>query len=180
MGEDLFKKMVQEQVGQPISGLTVRYTHPTDGDHLKEWLMDKSVASWFPMANEAEITDAVYRWISFHRVESSITVEKDGKVCGIATLYLQAYQKLIHQSEFGIIVAPEFRNQGIGTFLIKSLMRLAKEKFRIELLHLQVYAENPAIHLYKRMGFREFGRQSHWIKEPDGRYVARIFMERFL
>ena len=72
-----------------------------------------------------------------------------------------------------------FRNKGIGSFLLNSVMRLAKEQFKIELLHLQVYAENPAQKLYKRFGFREFGRQTHWIKESD-RYVGRVFMERFL
>ena len=58
-------------------------------------------------------------------------------------------------------------------------MHLAKEKFKIELLHLQVYAENPAMNLYKRFGFKEFGRQESWIKE-ENRYVGRVFMERFL
>ncbi|MDB6081310.1 MAG: hypothetical protein JWO53_582 [Chlamydiia bacterium] len=163
----------------PPPGLTVRYTEASDADHLKNWLMDPAVSSWFPMADEAEIEDAVRRWISFSRVKSSITVELDGVPCGIATLYVQAYKKLIHQAEFGIIIGSDYRNKGIGTFLIKSLMKLAKEQFHLELLHLQVYAENPAIRLYKRMGFREFGKQSHWIKETD-RYVGRIFMERFL
>jgi putative acetyltransferase len=71
------------------------------------------------------------------------------------------------------------RNKGIGSFLMRSMMRLAKEQFHLEPIHLQVYAENPAMRLYKRFGFREFGRQTHWIKEED-RYVGRIFMERFL
>jgi len=59
-------------------------------------------------------------------------------------------------------------------------MHLAKDKFRIELLHLQVYAENPAVRLYQRLGFTEFGRQNQWIKEIDGTYTGRVFMERFL
>ena len=177
MSDELFQNLVKEPGVLP--GLTLRYTEPQDAPFLKEWLMDPEVASWFPMDNELEIDDAVRRWISFHQIKSSITVEVDGKPCGLATLYLQAYKKLLHQAEFGIIVAPGFRGKGVGTFLIKSLMRLGKERFRLELLHLQVYAENPAIRLYKRMGFREFGKQTHWIKEKD-RYVGRIFMERFL
>ena len=56
---------------------------------------------------------------------------------------------------------------------------LFKTKFKIELIHLQVYADNPAVHLYKRFGFNEFGRQAAWIKEK-GEYVARVFMERYL
>ncbi len=162
-----------------MPGLTVRYTVPQDADHLKAWLLDPEVSTWFPMANEFEVEDAVRRWISFSRVKSSLTAELNGKPVGLVTLYVQAYKKLMHQSEFGIIVASGMRNKGIGSFLMRSMMRLAKEQFRLELVHLQVYAENPAIRLYKRFGFREFGRQTHWIKEED-RYVGRIFMERFL
>lgn len=176
MSDSSFSSQDEERI---IPGLTVRYTQPQDAEHLKAWLLDPEISTWFPMANEAEVEDAVRRWISFSRVKSSLTAELDGVPCGIVTLYVQAYKKLLHQSEFGIIVATGMRNKGIGSFLLRSLMRIAKEQFKLELLHLQVYAENPAIRLYKRFGFREFGRQTHWIKEED-RYVGRIFMERFL
>lgn len=160
-------------------GVQVRYTEPGDSKYLKEWLSEPGVQSWFPMYDEIEVDDAVLRWIAFYRYKCSLTVTKDGVPCGIATLYLQPYRKLAHQCEFGIIVGENYRNLGIGTYLLNSLMQLAKQKFKIELLHLQVYADNPAIHLYRRFGFKEFGRQECWIKEND-RYVARMFMERFL
>jgi putative acetyltransferase len=160
-------------------GIQVRYTEPSDAQHLKEWLMDPSVQRWFPMDDQLEIDDAVMRWIAFHRYKCSLTVLKDGVPCGIATLYLQPYRKLAHQCEFGIIIGEGYRNMGIGTYLMSSIIHLAKENFKIELLHLQVYAENPAMRLYSRFGFKEFGRQDFWIKEKT-RYVGRIFMERFL
>lgn len=163
----------------PPFGLDIRYTEPGDAKYLREWLIDPSISKWFPMADQMEIDDAVMRWISFHRYKCSLTVLKEGIPCGLATLYLQPYRKLSHQCEFGIIVGQGYRNRGIGSYLMSSLMHLAKEKFKIELLHLQVYAENPALNLYKRFGFKEFGRQEAWIKEED-RYVGRIFMERFL
>jgi putative acetyltransferase len=166
--------------GQQIPpGIEVRYTEPGDAKYLKEWLMDPTVRRWFPMDDEMEVDDAVMRWIAFHRYKCSLTITKDGVPCGIATLYLQPYRKLAHQCEFGIIVGTGYRNMGIGSYLMSSIMHLAKEKFKIELLHLQVYAENPAMNLYKRFGFKEFGRQNSWIKEKD-RYVGRVFMERFL
>lgn len=168
-----------EQKSQP-EGVDVRYSDLSDGKHLKQWLLDPTVARWFPMFDDVEIDDAVARWIGFSRYKCSLTAVKDGIPCGICTLYLQPYKKLAHQCEFGIIVDPAMRGIGVGTFLINSLMHLAKENFHIELLHLQVYAENPAIHLYQRMGFREFGRQTHWIKEKEDFYVGRVFMERFL
>lgn len=160
--------------------LEIRYSDLSDGRYLKEWLQEPSIARWFPVHDMPEIDDAVQRWIGFSRYKCSLTAVKNGVPVGIATLYLQPYRKLAHQCEFGIIVSKEQRGKGIGTELIKNLIHLAKENFRIELLHLQVYIENPAIHLYKRMGFVEFGRQTHWIKEVDGTYTGRVFMEKYL
>ena len=160
--------------------LEIRYTDLSDGRYLKEWLMDPAVGRWFPIEDQPEVDDAVNRWIGFSRYKCSLTAIKDGKPCGLATLYLQPYKKLSHQCEFGIIVGNAHRGQGVGTVLLKNLMHLAKEKFRIELLHLQVYLENPAIRLYQRMGFTEFGKQDRWIKEKDGTYTGRLFMEKYL
>lgn len=162
-----------------LAGVDIRYTETADGPYLKQWLMDPDTLRWFPMYDEAEINDAVYRWIIFAKYKCSLTILKDGVPCGIATLYLQPYRKLAHQCEFGIIVGQEYRNQGIGSYLLNNIIHLAKEQFKIELIHLQVYAENPAIHLYQRFGFQEFGRQKQWIKEGD-HLAGRIFMERFI
>lgn len=162
-----------------VTGVHVRYTEESDAKYLKEWLMEPGILRWFPMYDEVEIDDAVMRWIGFHRYKCSLTAVKNGIPCGLTTLYLQPYRKLAHQCEFGIIVGSGFRGAGIGGLLLNNLMHLAKENFRVELLHLQVYAENPAMRLYRRFGFREFGRQTHWIKD-DGVYVGRVFMERFI
>ncbi len=162
-----------------IPGLEVRFTEESDDKYLQQWLMDPSLGKAFPMYDVAEVTDAVSRWISFARFKCSLTVTMYGVPCGLATLYLQPYRKLAHQTEFGIIISNEFRGKGVGGFLMTSLMRLAKEQFRIELIHLQVHAENPAIKFYQRYGFREFGRQNCWMKE-DGSFIGRVFMERFL
>lgn len=164
---------------QVPAGIQVRYTEGEDAKYLKEWLMEPETLKWFPMDDEMEIDDAVMRWIAFYRYKCSLTILKDGVPCGLATLYLQPYRKLAHQCEFGIIVGEKYRNMGIGSYLMNSVMHLAKEKFKIELIHLQVYADNPAIKLYQRFGFKEFGRQDSWIKERHG-YAGRVFMERFL
>lgn len=159
--------------------LKVRYTKPEDMLLLKEWLTDPSMRQSFPMEDELEINDAVMRWISFSIYKCSLTILKDDVPCGIATLYLQPYNKLLHQSECGIIISKEYQNQGIGAFLMNYLIHLAKEKFKLELLYLHVFADNPAVRFYKRFGFQEFGRQSQWAKDKD-LYLTRISMEKHL
>ena len=163
-----------------VPGLTIRYTELSDAKYLKEWLEDPSIGRWFPMCDSLENDDAVARWVGFSRYRCSLTAVKEGTICGMATLYLQPYRKLAHQCEFGIIVADKYRGCGIGSQLLSHLIHLAKVNFKIELLHLQVYQDNPAIHLYDRFGFKEFGRQTHWIKELNGEYTGRVFMEKFL
>lgn len=158
--------------------IDIRYTDQRDAPYLKQWLMDDGVSRWFPMFNELEVDDAVRKWISFARYRCSLTAVYQGLPIAIATLYLQPYKKLAHQAEFGIIASPEHRGKNVGSELLNNLLHLAKDKFRMELIHLQVYAENPAKRLYERFGFKEFGRQEEWIKESDGSYRARVFMER--
>lgn len=173
------KDKEKQSVRSPLN-IEIRYTEEGDGVHLKRWLMDPEVNRWFPMNDEVEIDDAVMRWVGFYRYRCSLTAVHEGKPVGMTTLYLQPYKKLAHQCEFGIIVAPEMRGQQIGSELLNNVMHLAKDKFRIELIHLQVYKENPAVRLYKRFGFVEFGRQEKWIKENNGEYTGRVFMERRL
>ena len=164
----------------PVEGLDIRYTELSDGKYLREWLKEPGILRWFPMCDDVEIDDAVSRWIGFARYKCSLTATMNNEPAGLVTLYLQPYRKLAHQCEFGIIVGNGHRGKGIGGHLLKNAIHLARNYFRIELLHLQVYAENPAMHLYSRWGFKEFGRQTHWIKEAPDDYRARVFMERFI
>lgn len=168
--------MSQEQEHE----VKIRYTTPEDGRYLKEWLLEPGVLRWFPMSTEAEIDDAVNRWIWYYRYRSSITAVINDVPVGIATFYPQPYQKIKHQAELSIMVDPKFRNQKVGEKLMNHLFHLAKTNFNISLIHLQVYEGNPAISFYKRLGFMEFGAQSHWVKEEEGKPRGRIFMERFL
>ena len=129
------------------------------------------------MYDAREIEDAVRIWVGHARIESSLTALWDGVPCAMANLYIQPYKKQMHTCLFSIIVKGTMRGQGIGKRLLEELMKHAKERFKIEILHLEVYDGNPARHLYERLGFKEFGRQSHFIKE-DGRYNAKVLMQR--
>ncbi len=159
--------------------LNVRLTEAEDGPFLKTWLSDAYVLRFFPMFDEREIDDAVRIWIHYSKIEAGLTIESDGTPCGMANLYIQPFKKLAHQCLFSIIVADGYRGKGVGRVLIEALKKHAKEKFQIEILHLEVYAGNPAIHLYRKTGFREFGCQNQFIKDK-GEYIGKIFMQQEL
>ena len=53
--------------------------------------------------------------------------------------------------ELAIAVVPPLRGQGIGTALLKQLLQTAKSQFSA--VSLSTRADNPAVRLYRRMGF---------------------------
>lgn len=162
-----------------VEGLELRYTVMEDADHLKEWLLEPGVLKGFPMADAAEVDDSVKHWISFSKYRCSLTALLEGKPCGIATLCLMPYRKLAHQCLLSIVVGGDHRGKGIGTVLMNNVLHLAKQYFKMEVVYLEVYEDNPAINLYRRFGFREVGFQKHFMKE-NTHYLGKVVMERLL
>jgi len=157
----------------------IRLSEIQDGEMFKHLLQQPGVLEYFPIYDLREIEDAVRIWEIFCKKGASITSIIDEVPCGLAFLNLQAYKKFAHQCLFTIIVDEAHRNKGIGTKLLHELFKLSKELFNLEMLHLEVYETNPAINLYRRLGFTEFGRHPKFIREPD-RYIDKIFMQRDL
>lgn len=160
--------------------LNFRFSTEDDGEYIREWFKEPGVLRWFPCQEPKEVDDTVKMLLGFARWKCAITVEYDGKPVGFGVLFLHAYKKIAHQCLFGMIVDQEYRNQGIGTQLIMHLVELAKKNFNLEVLYLEVFQGNPAISLYRRMGFKEVAYQKHWLKEDDGSYRSKITMEKVL
>jgi len=159
--------------------IEVRPTEPSDAPFLTRWLLVPGILRWFPMGDAREVEDSVRLWMQCAEKGSALTATWDGVPCAMSNLYIQPFKKLSHQCLFAIIVDEQYRGKGVGTTLLEALMKRAKEKFGIELLHLEVYQENPARHLYERMGFKRYGEQLHFIKE-DSTYRSKILMEKEL
>ncbi len=109
-----------------------------------------------------------------HRV--MILVISDGVIVGNAQITMQQHSDK-HLGEVGIMLRKSHRDQGLGTFLMKLLIDEAVSRFAdLEILLLTVFAINDAaIHLYKKLGFQEFGRLPRGIMYKGG-YVDRIDM----
>ncbi len=161
------------------SELTVRFTEEEDAPYIKKWLSDPQILKWFPLQDEREIDDAVRIWTSYVKHKSSLTALWNGVPCGSAVLNLQAFQKLSHTCLLTILVEESKRGIGVGTALLLDLIDLARNTFHIEVLHLEVYEDNPAVGLYEKMGFVSFGEHKNFTRETD-RYRSKIFMQKLL
>ena len=159
--------------------LTIRFGEESDQKYLVDWLLQPGVLDGFPLNDLREIEDAARIWMSYAKHKAVLTALWDGVPCGIANLYLQPYQKMAHQSLFAIIVDEKYRGKGIGAKLLRELMELAKERFKLEYIHLEVYQGNPAINLYRRLGFEQYGIHRRFMKDK-GRYLDKILMQKYL
>lgn len=156
---------------------TLRYTTAEDEPFLHKWLITPGVSHWFSVDGAQEIEDLVKIWMSFARFKCSLTATYRGEPCGIATLFLMPYTKLVHMSMGYLLVDPSAEHQGIGTALARNLDHLAKTYFRLERMHYELYGENPLISLLVHEGYKVVFKQAHYLKEGDT-YLDRVVVEK--
>ncbi len=162
-----------------MNGLKFRFAKKEDRNKWLEWFSEKEILKWFPLKRKVEIEDAVRILESYIPQDAVLSVEMDGELCGVACIYLQSFKKLSHQALFVILIDQKFRGKKIGTALLKEVFKLAKEKHKLEMLHLEVYEGNRAISLYEKTGFKRFGYQRNFLKD-NNEYVGKIFMQKDL
>lgn len=74
-------------------------------------------------------------------------VAVDGKSAGRLYLHRRPAETRI----MDVALLPEYRRKGIGTFLLKKVLREAAEKQKPVTIHVENF--NPALRLYQRLGF---------------------------
>ncbi len=81
----------------------------------------------------------------------------------------------------GFVVAPAWRNRGLGRLLGATMLEYAKQLGYRSVLFNLVFAENePARHLWAKLGFAEVGRIPGAVRKNDGTYQDGIIMFKSL
>lgn len=89
--------------------------------------------------------------------------DKRGSITGSITLQFAADEAEIHDVQ----VAPEHRRHGIGSALVQSALRAARER-GAQWLYLEVRESNAAARqLYLAQGFTECGRRPGYYHAPE-------------
>jgi RimJ/RimL family protein N-acetyltransferase len=129
--------------------------------------------NWTPESEVRWLADVLVR-VELGQ-EISIFAEIDGKLAGTCSVIRKSHPEFSHYGRLGISVAKEFRNSGIGSEMMKTLVNECR-KSGLKLIDLEVFANNPmAIHVYEKAGFRQAGRTPNK-RNRNGHFVDDILM----
>lgn len=76
-------------------------------------------------------------------------------------------------------VTPQFRHRGLGQKLIETHMESAKKRGSRRIF-LEMRANNPAMTLYRKNGFKPIGQRRNYYKMSDGNTLDAITFGRIL
>ena len=103
--------------------------------------------------------------------------EVDGRVVASSRITKRIFRCENHVGDLGIIIKAGYRDMGIGTEIMKTLIDQAYV-MGLKILTLTVFATNKrVIHVYEKVGFKETGRTPKGIYRNE-KYLDRIIMTK--
>ena len=92
-----------------------------------------------------------------------LIAKDEDKIIGTAGLN-RLPRRMQHRGDFSVTVLKDYWNKGIGSQLMKEILKFAKEN-NFEMIDLQVRSDNiAAIHLYEKFGFIKIGTHPAFFK----------------
>ena len=182
----LFPKEFTLKNGKKI---TIRQVEPNDAEALLKFSEEIFKDDKFFLTTRGEISEQLTVEKQKERIEKYLNksgmvllaAEVDGVIAGTSEVNKGERKRCQHVGKVGISVLEKYRGIGIGTALLKSIIKWAKEDKIIEKLNLDAFANNAnAIGLYKKLGFCEYGISPKEMKINEDEYVDSILMYKFV
>ena len=110
-----------------------------------------------------------------------LIAEYNNMIVGTAGIDLYIWRKS-HVAELGITIKKDYRGMGLGTCLIKEIIKLAKKELKPKpkIIRLDALSTNkPAISLYKKTGFKIVAKIPKQI-QYKGKLINEIIMLLYL
>jgi ribosomal protein S18 acetylase RimI-like enzyme len=109
-----------------------------------------------------------------------VGIFEKSKLMATAGFYRYTHNKERHKGHiWGVYVRPESRSKGVGSALMKEIVRRARELDGLEQITLVASANLPAQRLYKALGFESYGIEPHSLKIGND-YVDDVLMVLWL
>jgi len=165
--------------------IIVRSAQLEDADALMEEMCAVLAEGTFMVTTVEEFNVTLEQgkeWIESHTMDEGkillVAIAQD-QLIGSLHFKNGVRRRLAHQGDFGMSVHKEWRERGVGSALVQSLIIWSSANPLIEQIRLSVLATNEAaIRLYTTMGFFLEGRLMNQAKLEDGTYTDLILMAR--
>src|SRR5579884_2862212 len=165
--------------------IIVRSAQPEDAPALIEQLRAVMAEGMFMVttADRLNVTiEQMGEWIQLYASDEGkilLLAIAQEQIIGSLHFTNGVRRRLAHQGDFGMSVHNEWRERGVGSALVESLIAWCSANPLIEQIRLSVFAVNEAaIRLYTTMGFVLEGRLMNQAKLDDGTYTDLILMAR--
>ncbi|MEK4327115.1 arsinothricin resistance N-acetyltransferase ArsN1 family A [Paenibacillus sp. FSL R7-0297] len=132
---------------------------------------------------ETETKDSSYMkaWFNDHQGRFSVVVaELEGEVIGWASLNPYSHRCAYHGvADLSVYIDRSFRGQGVGSFLLESLHKIAKENSFYKIVLFTFPFNQSGQGLYKKTGYRQVGVfEKQGIL--NGEFIDVMIMEKLL
>lgn len=176
--EFVHKDEKKQKRAMEIRNLSVRPVHPDDVNALYDIFRRPEVCRTTLQMPSQEINlteDRVLRPpAGIHR----FVAISEKQIVGSISIVQRQNPRRSHSAGLGMMVHPNFWGQGIGTFLMESILDLADNWLNLIRIDLLVNVDNPAgVRLYEKFGFVVEGMKRYHAY-GDGRWADSYVMAR--
>ena len=149
-----------------LTAVTLRGVRVEDEPFLRELYAstrarELAIVPWSEEQKAAFLTMQFNAQDSFYRTHYPDArfdiIEIEGVAAGRLYLFASAEELRV----IDIALLPQYRNRGIGGSLMRTILRTAAETGRVVTIHVEV--DNPARHLYDRLGFAPVEQQGVYL-----------------
>ncbi len=167
-----------------VAGIAIRELKPIDGGVYRALMLRgySEHPNAFTSTFEERATKQVDWWSRRLQDPTSSTLGAfDAGDALIGTVRLEQYQRARERHKIklaAMYVLKDFAGKGIGRKLVDEALAAARKMGGIEIVNLTVNSENlPALRLYGKVGFQEYGREHRAAKAGDF-YLDKLYMWR--
>jgi L-amino acid N-acyltransferase YncA len=153
------------------TSVMVRPLQSGDSPKLQEFFLRVPEEDRFYLKEDVTSPDVVEDWvehIDYRRVLPLVALV-DGDIVADASLHRSRSGARRHIGEIRIVVDPRYRNQGLGTMMLRELVDIAYDN-GVESLVFELIEgeEDKAIEVAERMGFTRVATLPRFSKDTEG------------
>ena len=153
----------------------IRFRKIDDADNLFQMFSSMSEKT-LKLSMAPYTKDRIERWMEDLQNVIPLVSEHNGKIVGQAVIHKFPQERRKGIGDLAVYLHDDFQNVGLGTAMIKRILKLAKKE-KMHRIELSVIAENNiALHLYEKCGFQIEGIAKDDFYGYDGKYHDVINM----